>query len=660
MRAFQTSLVVTFLLSLAPALAQAQKAEDILTRFRPSLKGVEYDAPSTKDEIEACKVERVTDAKGSVIGFAVRDGQGKLLRRFVDTNGATTQREGESKPVTHLDQWSYYRDGFEVYREIDSNEDGTLDEVRWLNSGGTRIAHVKGGKVLAWKRISAEEATRVLVQALVTGDAGLVETVMATAAELKALGGPAELVEQTTEAAKGRSAALKALQESLKGWDAQTTWSRFDGLMPHVIPADSASGLEHEVLLYENGVVFVNPPGKADPRGVSYLHVPEIVKVGETWKFVNLPRAVDPAEPVVADAEQGSLRSSIYGRSDAVAGNNEPNSTVPIETLKKLADHDAKMPGAQASTKELAQWHLDRIEILRKVIGEAKGDDERLGYYKQVIHDLAEAYKSGLYPQGAQVFERLIRQGGKIGSFAEYRKILAEFDLEADKPGANLLEAQETTLKKLEAFLEANPRADEIADVLFQIANVNDFNANEEQAKKYFARLASEFPNTDVGKKAQGAITRLGLDGKTLTLSGTSMTGKAASLADYRGKTVLVLFWMSIAEPDRREINDLLELYKRFSDKDFEILSVNLDPDRELLNDFLRDRSLPWTIIAETGSLDSNLANRFGIISTPTMFLVDGQGKVVSHRIRKVSEIEKYLEKPLASSAASLKFETNK
>ena len=84
------------------------------------------------------------------------------------------------------------------------------------------------------------------------------------------------------------------------------------------------------------------------------------------------------------------------------------------------------MPGADSSGKELAQWHLDRIEILRRIITAAKGEDEKLTFYKQVIHDLAEAYKSGLYPQGEQVFERLIGQGGKVGSFAAYRKILAE------------------------------------------------------------------------------------------------------------------------------------------------------------------------------------------------------------------------------------------
>lgn len=659
MRAKRMGLLATCLVILIAQRALGQSAADILTRFRPSLKGVEYDAPATQAEIDACKLERVTGSKGEVIGFAVRDGQGKLLRRFIDTNGVATQRDGEARPQTHLDQWSYYRDGFEVYREIDLNEDGSLDEVRWLNAGGTRVGEVKAGRVVAWSRISAEEASKVLVQALVTGDMALLETVMATPAEIKGLALPEELSRNAAESASRRATDVKALLERLKGWDSETAWSRFDGMMPHVIPSDALGSGASEVILYENAVIFVTPSTKVDPRVVSYLHVPEVVRIGNTWKFLSLPRPVDPTQAVVADVEQGSLRSAVYGRTEVASASGEA-STVPPELMDKLAQHDASMPGADATAKELAQWHLSRIELLRGIIAAAKSEEEKLSFYKQVIHDLAEAYKSGLYPQGAQVFDRLVAQGGKVGTFAAYRKILAEFDLEADKPGADLMKVQDETLKKLEAFLEKNPKSDEEPDVLFQIANVHMFNGNEQEARTFFARLAQAFPTADVGKKAAGAIRRLDSDGRKLTISGPTLAGGTASTADYAGKSVLVLFWMSAAEPDRREINDLLEVHRKYKDKGFEVLSVNLDYERALLDDYLRSISVPWPIIFEGGGLDSRLANEYGIITTPTMFLLDAEGKVVTHRVNKASEVGKYLEKPLAVNALGLDLDDKK
>jgi thiol-disulfide isomerase/thioredoxin len=646
----RVALAAAGLCGLGPATIQAQSPADILSRFKPVLKGVEYDIPETPAEIEACKLERVMGPRGEVIGFAVRDGQGKLLRRFVDTNGKLTQRPGESKPQTHLDQWSYYRDGFEVYREIDSNEDANLDEVRWLNQGGTRIGEIRAGKLVGWKRISPEEASRVLVQAIVASDLALLETVMATPAEAESLGLPAEMVRRLADGQANRAEAVQALQRNLKGWDQQTVWSRFDGMMPHAIPEDAAPGLTSELVLYENAVIFVTPSASSDARSVAYLHAPEMIRIGETWKFLGLPRAVDPSQPVLAESDSASLRSLIFGRPDpaALAGD---GASIPPDLLKALADHDNAMPGGDASAKELAQWHLDRIEILRKIIAAAKNDDERLTFYKQVIHDLAEAYRSGLYPQGAEVFDKLIAQGGKVGSFAAYRKILAEFDLEADQPDVNLLKVQENTVKKLEAFLEQYPQADEVPDVLFQIANIHVFNGEEEQGRKYFARLVAEAPQTDVGRKAAGALKRIDSDGKPLTISGLTLNGETLSTARLRGKTVLVLFWMSVAEPDRRELSDLLDLYKRYRDKGFEVVTVNLDADRAELDAFLKQTSLPWPVIYEAGGLDSRLANEFGIINTPTMILIGPDGNVLSHRITRASEVARFLEKPLAAGS---------
>ena len=49
--------------------------------------------------------------------------------------------------------------------------------------------------------------------------------------------------------------------------------------------------------------------------------------------------------------------------------------------------------------------------------------------------------------------------------------------------------------------------------------------------------------------------------------------------------------------------------------------------------------------------MDSRLAIDYGIISLPTMFLVDAQGKVVNRNLR-IGELEKQLEKLLPAKEA--------
>ena len=64
------------------------------------------------------------------------------------------------------------------------------------------------------------------------------------------------------------------------------------------------------------------------------------------------------------------------------------------------------------------------------------------------------------------------------------------------------------------------------------------------------------------------------------------------------------------------------------------------------LDAFLKQHKLAWPQIFEAGGMDSRLAIDYGIISLPTMFLVDAQGKVLNRNLR-VAELEKQLEKLL-------------
>ena len=138
-----------------------------------------------------------------------------------------------------------------------------------------------------------------MVQALVTKDAGLLNSIMAQPKELAALGLSADSTKGLTAVAAKRAEGVEALLGQLTGWTETTSWLRFDGHMPHVIPADAA-GLPADIITYENGVVFVGSGAQgaqSDPTKTSYLQVPEMVKVGETWKFVSLPRAINPGHP---------------------------------------------------------------------------------------------------------------------------------------------------------------------------------------------------------------------------------------------------------------------------------------------------------------------------------------------------------------------------
>src|SRR5207253_2260543 len=76
-------------------------------KLAPIQKDVEYDIP-TAAEIAKCAIK--AEKVGNQTGWVVRGPSGQILREFVDTNGDNV-----------VDRWSYFKDGIEVYRDIDEN-----------------------------------------------------------------------------------------------------------------------------------------------------------------------------------------------------------------------------------------------------------------------------------------------------------------------------------------------------------------------------------------------------------------------------------------------------------------------------------------------------------------------------------------------------------
>jgi thiol-disulfide isomerase/thioredoxin len=608
---------------------RAQDVQQVLS-FKPTqASATEYDTPATAEEIAKCKLEKVTKPGG----WVVRDGQGRILRKFVDSRGSGK-----------LNQWSYYQDGFEVYRESDTDGDEKLDEVRWLNSGGSRIALVRSSRIVGWKRLSAEEASHVLVKALVTKDLTLLESVMVRPEDLASVGIGPDASKKLTESNANRAAGVEALLKQLVGWTDKTTWLRFDGHMPFVIPAD-AGGLTSDLLTYENGVVFVNSgDGTSDPTKTSYLQVPEMIKIGDSWKFVSLPRVINPgaAEPAAAP-ETESIRSIVYRNTAAPGG---IGADPALDTaLKALADYDTKNAAALGggNRQTIAQYHVSRVPVLKQVMLSAP-EAEKVVYLRQIVDSLAAASQTGVYEDGFKVLDSLAKEDPSIASYVAFRKIAAEFALANEEPGANLIKVQRDWLANLEKYLTDYPKAPEAPEALLQLASINEFNADEDKAKGYYKRLGEQFPDTEFGKKAIGALKRLEILGQPLPLKGKTTTGQTVDLSRASGKHVAVVFWASWAEPARKDLAELTKLASARSG-DLEVVTVSLDNTAEDLQAFLKANPVSLPIVFEPGGMEGRLATEYGIISLPTVFLLDPSGKVSNRLVRTSAEIAKQLDR---------------
>jgi thiol-disulfide isomerase/thioredoxin len=123
--------------------------------------------------------------------------------------------------------------------------------------------------------------------------------------------------------------------------------------------------------------------------------------------------------------------------------------------------------------------------------------------------------------------------------------------------------------------------------------------------------------------------------------------GKLIKISSIKGKVVLIDFWASWCMPCRAAIPHLKELYKKYRQSGFEILSVSIDQNNKAWKNAMLKEAMPWQQAIdkyEAGKDASVVMNTLGIQSVPFAILLDGEGKVVLIN-PEASGIDEYLNK---------------
>ena len=545
---------------------------------------------------------------------------GQILRRYVDTNGDNI-----------VDQWHYYNRGLEVYRDMDSNFNRKVDQSRWLNTAGSRwgLDNNEDGRIDTWKLLSAEEATRLAVQALVAADARALQGLLIGPDEVRELGIDAALSKKLLPARADIEATLRSTLQSSRIITPQTQWMRFDSSMPGVIPAEDGKATS-DLHVYENVMAIVETAGQP-----GLVQIGEMVRVGDVWKLTQVPQPLEGNSVQVT--EGGILMQPTVASSRTFPGVGSVSPEMQ-ELLKQLQDLDQNSPAQDADRTVLARYNSQRADLLSKLSELSKTPEERQQWQRQMIDGLATAVQTGAYPAGLQRLKRLESEARRdsprslVVAYASYRRMLAEYglDVQAATDNKKRQQVQDQWLKNLEAFVEQFPKADDAPEAILQLAISQEFTGKFDDAEKWYRTLVTKYGDASAGARAAGALRRLDLKGKQFAFSGIGLNGGTVDVSQYKGRVLLLSFWATWCVPCTQDLPQLRSLYEQYRDRGFEIIGVNLDATVDPVRPYLAEHRVVWPQIFEPGGLASKPATTFGVISLPTMFLVDADGKVVN------------------------------
>ncbi len=613
-------LLAGLLLSSAASAASAPTVAQML-QFKPRQTNVNYTTPSDA-ELPGCKVELIKGQKlangKTASGWALKDAQGRMIRRFFDSDGDN-----------QIDVWSYYLNGEEAYRELDSNLNGKVDQYRWLGANGSKwgVDVNEDGRIDTWKVISAEEASQEILAAVQTRDFARLQALMITKAEMDALELPANETNRIQNSLTAAGNKFQQTTAALIKLTEKTKWVHLETGVPECTPAD-ALGTKADIIRHKHGTILYSDGEKVN----DFLQTGEMILVGKAWRII-----------------EGPVPGGVVQPAQVGVGVGVPLPDTLKDQIEKLKAVDEEGKKARSPT-QVAEYNLARAAVLEEIIAKLKGRD-RDDWIKQVADCYSTAAQNGSEPSLGKLTQwknAILKEGpgSNIAGYLAYRELTAEYSVKlAHLKPDQMSKFQEDFKGRLTKFVQEFPTADDTPDATMQLGMLNEFLGKETEAKNWYRDLVKNFEKNPMAQKAAGAIRRLGLEGQEFELTSQTLGSKNSfDIKSLKGKIVIVYYWASWNSQCVADFAKLKATMSTFSTKNVELVCVNLDNAEGEAIKFLQGTPVPGTHLYQQGGLESPPAVNYGIMVLPNTFVVGADGKVIS-RNSQVATLDEELKK---------------
>lgn len=238
------------------------------------------------------------------------------------------------------------------------------------------------------------------------------------------------------------------------------------------------------------------------------------------------------------------------------------------------------------------------------------------------IHDDFEAFKTTFNPLFFELKEMV-------------DALNARRDLSKSDPGMQAYEAQlEKIRQKVDQFVAARPTSP-VAPFVMMVTSETEPDISV--VERRYNGLGNTARSSFFGKLVKQYIdhNKIGSIGsEAIDFSQADPDGKMISLRSFRGKYVLVDFWASWCRPCRVENPNLVRAYHSFKEKNFTVLGVSLDNNRQNWLKAIEADKLNWSQVSDLKGWTNQVAVMYGIQQIPQNLLIDPEGRIVDKNLR--------------------------
>lgn len=149
-----------------------------------------------------------------------------------------------------------------------------------------------------------------------------------------------------------------------------------------------------------------------------------------------------------------------------------------------------------------------------------------------------------------------------------------------------------------------------------------------------FNETLADHPYTISLNERLSAIKRLAVGADAPEFALPNPEGDMVSLSSLKGNYVLIDFWAAWCRPCRAENPNVVRLYKKYQNKNFEILGVSLDRTKKAWVKAIEDDGLIWQHVSDLKYFNSQAAQLYRVDAIPATYLIGPDGKILAKGLR--------------------------